>query len=155
MPKYMATMVKGDPRDYPTQNITVFEPRASGSRERTRRVPHEFSQGRTIEVSEALARELRLKTQPVTRGPRMFKIVVVEDEKRQSAAASPAASPAPRPAPRRAPEPEFEPDEEDSEDLPPPPRGSAAKPPEDAPPIEDAKPAKAKPARPRPKKADL
>lgn len=96
MPKYIATMVAGPAADYPTQTITVFEPRAKDAKPRSRRQAHPFKQGSSREVSAALAAQLRDKRQPVKRGPRMFEIEVIEDEPVEEA-------PPPRPRAQRSP----------------------------------------------------
>lgn len=99
MPKHIATMVAGPAADYPTQTITVFEPRAKDAKPRSRRQAHPFKQGSSREVSAALAAQLRDKRQPVKRGPRMFEIEVIEDEPVEEA-------PPPRPRAQRSPAPQ-------------------------------------------------
>lgn len=93
MPRYFATMVKGDPRDYPTLSYTCFEPRPDGAGPRARRKTVPFVQGERREVSKALADQLRGFKQPVVRGPEMFKIEIVEDK----AEPKPATSGKPKP----------------------------------------------------------
>jgi len=111
MPKYIATMVEGPAKDYPTQTITVFEPRPDGAKPRSRRKAHPFTQGQSREVSADLAAILREKRQPVTRGPRMFEIEVIDDKPKpvpprpratRAAKAAPVEAPAPAPAPAPA-----------------------------------------------------
>lgn len=111
MPKYIATMVEGPAKDYPTQTITVFEPRPEGAKPRSRRKAHPFKQGSAREVSAELAEILAEKTQPVPRGPRMFEIEVIDDAPkppppRPRATRATRAAKAPAKAAAKAPEPE-------------------------------------------------
>ncbi len=99
MARFIATMVKGDPKSHPTQTFTCMEERPAGAPPRSKRKTHEWVQGRSIEVSAELAKKLAAKRHPVTRGPAMFEIKPVPATTGTSTVNGAVASP--RPAPER------------------------------------------------------